>query len=137
MKFIPFIIPLTAVFGSASSVLVGYDPEYDNPAALSDAVACYGALKAKDSKYTTFGSLPSFPYIGGAYAVKGSNSPSCGSCWKLSYANKAIHVAAIDSDGEGFNIAKAALVELGGQEAVDAGKISASATQVDGSKCGF
>lgn len=131
MKLIPFIIPLTAILASASSVPVGYDPEYDNGAISVDAVTCSGALKAKG--YTTFGSISS--YIGGAYVVKGSSSPSCGTCYELSYMNKAIYVVAVDSAGEGFNIGQKALEVLGGQEAVDAGHISASAMQVDGSNC--
>jgi Cerato-platanin len=137
MKLIPFIIPLTAVLVSASSSSssVGYDPEYDNGAISVDSVTCSGALKAKG--YTTFGSLPSFPHIGGAYVVEGSSSPSCGTCYELSYTDKTIYVTAIDSAGQGFNIAQKALEALGGQEAVDAGHISASAKEVDGSNCGF
>ncbi|KAF8471657.1 Cerato-platanin [Russula ochroleuca] len=138
MKLIPFIIALTAVFTSASSVLVKYDPVYDNGAASMDIVACSDGKNGLETKgYKTFGSLPSFPNIGAAYAVEGYNSTSCGSCWMLSYFNNTSYVTAIDHADNGFVISETALRNLGGQQAVDAGMIDASATQVHRRYCGF
>jgi Cerato-platanin len=138
MKLIPFIIALTAVFTSASSALVEYDPVYDNGAASMDIVACSNGPNGLETKgYKTFGSLPSFPYIGAADAIEGYDSTSCGSCYKISYMNNTIYVTAIDHAKNGFVISETALTKLGGQQAVDAGMISASATQVNGSYCGF
>src|SRR6266446_10645696 len=45
MKLFSFLIPLTTLFTSASSVLVQYDPIYDDSVTLMDAVAC------SDGKY--------------------------------------------------------------------------------------
>jgi hypothetical protein len=143
MKLIPFIILLTAVFTPGSSVLVTYDTVYDGSKTSLSTVACSDGKNGLITKgYSTFGSLPSFPRIGGAAAVEGYNSASCGSCWKLSYtksdnATSSIYVIAIDHADEGFNIAGKALEILGGQEAVKAGKIDASAARVQGSYCGF
>jgi hypothetical protein len=143
MKLIPFTILLTAVFTPASSVLVTYDTVYDESEISLNVVACSDGKNGLITKgYSTFGSLPAFPKIGGAAAVEGYNSISCGSCWNLSYTKddkttSSIYVIAIDHADEGFNIAGKAMVILGGQEAVTAGKIDASAALVQGSYCGF
>jgi hypothetical protein len=136
MKLTLFIIPLTAVFASASFP-VEYNDNYDNDKIFMNAVTCSGGTNGLGGHDTTFGSLHTFPYIGGAYVVKGFDSAACGSCWKLSYKNKEIHFTAIDSTGSGFSTSKKALEYLGGPEAVNAGKIYASATRVDGSYCGL
>jgi len=141
MKLLSFIIPLTAILPVAWSVNVKYNPEYDNRDALLTAVACSdgkNGLITKDRK--ALGNLPNFPHIGAAYAVEGHNSASCGSCWQLTYTKsdkttKTIYVTAIDHAGDGFIISKTALEHLGGQQAVDAGKIHATATRVAGSNC--
>ena len=143
MKLISFLIPLTTLFTSASSVLVQYDPIYDDSATLMDAVACSdGKYGLMTKGYKTFGSLPSFPHIGAASAVEGWDSTSCGSCWELSYTksdkttNK-IYVTAIDHAADGFLISPTALTHLAGQQAVGAGKIDAKARRVARSYCGF
>jgi hypothetical protein len=142
MKLISFIIPLLAILPAARSVLVQYDTVYDNPATSLNTVACSDGKNGMVTKgYKTFGSLPSFPHIGAASAVEGYNSASCGSCWELSYTNNktttSIYVTAIDHAAQGFVIAQKALRDLGGQQAVDAGKINATATRVGGSFCGL
>jgi hypothetical protein len=139
MKPIPFIIPLTAVLASASTVLVKYDTVYDNPNTSMDAVACSDGKNGMETKgYPTFGSLPTFPNIGGAYTIAGYNSTSCGSCWKLTYNKTATaYITAIDHADNGFVISKQALAALGGQQAVDGGQIYTSATAVKGSYCGL
>jgi len=69
-----------------------YDNTYDNGKNSLSIVACsngqYGLLT---KGFTTFNSLPSFPFIGGAQAVTGWNSPNCGSCWALTYKGKTIN----------------------------------------------
>jgi len=142
MKLNLFIAPLLAVLPAARSVLVQYDPVYDNPATSLNTVACSDGKNGLVTKgYKTFGSLPSFPHIGAASAVEGYNSASCGSCWELSYTNgkttTSIYVIAIDHATQGFVIARTALQHLGGQQAVDSGKIDATATRVGGSLCGL
>jgi hypothetical protein len=143
MKLIPFIISITAVFTSASSVRVGYAYVYDVPTFSLGAVACSDGKNGLTTKgFTSFDSLPTFPRIGGASAIEGYNSTSCGSCWKLSYTRSdntttTIYITAIDHAGDGFNLGEGALKLLGGQEAVDAGHIQAEATLVERWYCGF
>jgi hypothetical protein len=138
MKLISFIIPLSAILPAARSVLVQYDTVYDNSAASLNTVACSDGKNGMITKgYKTFGDLPSFPHIGAAYVVEGYNSASCGSCWELSYKNTSIYVTAIDHADQGFVLARMGLQHLGGQQAVNAGKIDATATRVGGSLCGL
>jgi Cerato-platanin len=142
MKLISFIIPLLAFLPAARSALVQYDTVYDNRATSLNTVACSDGKNGMITKgYKTFGDLPSFPHIGAASAVEGYNSASCGSCWELSYTNDktttSIFVTAIDHAGEGFVITQMGLQHLGGQQAVNAGKINATATRVGGSLCGL
>jgi hypothetical protein len=142
MKLISFIIPLLAFLPAARSALVQYDTVYDNRATSLNAVACSDGKNGMITKgYKTFGDLPSFPHIGAASAVEGYNSASCGSCWELSYTNDktttSIFVTAIDHAGEGFVITQMGLQHLGGQQAVNTGKINATATRVGGSLCGL
>ena len=88
--------------------------------------------------YKVFGDLPGFPNIGGAFAVGGWNSASCGTCWKLTYANtgKSINVLAVDHAGAGtFNIALAALNKLTNNEGVFLGRVPVTYTQVATSQC--
>lgn len=142
MKLLPFIIPLATILPVARSVAVRYDPEYDNRNVSLTAVACSDGENGLITKgYKTFGDLPIFPNIGAANVVKGYNSASCGSCWELTAKSdettNTIYVIAIDRAGDGFNIAGAALEQLGGQEAIEAGKINAAAKSVAGSNCGL
>ena len=143
MKLLPIIIPLAALFSVASAFEIRYDPTYDNAQGSMSSVACSDGANGLSNTYHTFGDLPSFPHIGAAQAVEGWNSPECGSCWRLSYKqNEAttattIYVTAIDQTVNGFTISEKALKDLGGDQALAAGHIDASATQVNGSYCGF
>ena len=86
--------------------------------------------------YTTFGSLPGFSNIGGAFAVAGWNSPNCGTCWKLTYNGKSINVLAIDHSGAGtFNIALGAMNRLTNNQAEFLGRVTVTYSQVALSNC--
>jgi hypothetical protein len=95
MHFSGFLSTLAGI--SVFSVVNGYtsatyDNTYDNPYGSLNGVACSNGENGLLTKgFTTFGSLPSFPYIGGAQAVTGWNSPQCGSCWALTYQGKTIN----------------------------------------------
>lgn len=147
----------TLVNGFATSVT--YDNTYDNPQGSLSGVACSnGAHGLLTKGFTTFGSLPSFPFIGGAQAVTGWNSPNCGTCWALTYKGKTVNgkdlpvfslnnyshslslscaVLAIDTAGNGFNIAQKALDNLTNGQAVALGRVDITATQVAASVCGL
>ncbi|KAF8638786.1 hypothetical protein AX17_001845 [Amanita inopinata Kibby_2008] len=149
---IPTAMRLTAFFASAalavvpalsSTVTVAYDTTYDMSGRSLATVACSDGPNGLITRgHTTFGSLPSFPHIGAAHAVKGWNSPACGTCWQLTYTNaqgktKTIHVLAIDVARAGFNIALSAMNELTGGHAVALGRVNAHSKQVHASACGL
>lgn len=78
-----------------------------------------------------------FPYIGGAEAIGGWNSPNCGTCWSATYNGRTIHILAIDHTATGLNIALAAMNDLTNGHAVELGRIDAQVTQVALSECGL
>ncbi|KIY50660.1 Cerato-platanin [Fistulina hepatica ATCC 64428] len=144
MKFFASLLALfavaTSVVAGGATVPVTYDETYDNWSQSLDTVACSNGQNGLLTKgYTTFGSLPDFPYIGGAQAVTGWNSPNCGTCWKLYYpvTGVSINVLAIDFAGSGFNIALEAMNVLTDGDAVDVGRVEVEAFQVDASVCGL
>ncbi|KIJ35438.1 hypothetical protein M422DRAFT_180833 [Sphaerobolus stellatus SS14] len=117
---------------------VTYDNTYDSPTGSLNSVACSNGANGLVTKgFTTFDSLPNFPFIGGAHAVASWNSTNCGSCWSLTYSGNTIYVTAIDTAAVGFNIAQEALDKLTDGQAVRVGKFNVTAVQVPASNCGF
>ncbi|EPQ57828.1 Cerato-platanin [Gloeophyllum trabeum ATCC 11539] len=141
MKFISTFVALAAVFlPLTKAVTVSYDQTYDNSGQSLNTVACSNGPNGLLSKYpwlSTFGSIPDFPYIGGAAAVAGWNSAQCGTCWQLTYNGKTITVLAIDHTDNGFNIALEAMNDLTDNQAEFLGRVDATVTQVDVSQCGL
>jgi len=134
------LIPAGAFATTAS---VSYDQTYDSKSTSLDTVACSdGSNGLLTAGYKTFGSLPKFPYIGGAEAIAGWNSANCGSCWNLTYTNtkgkaKSISVLAIDHTEDGFNIALEAMNALTGGIAEELGRISVTSKEIASSHCGL
>jgi hypothetical protein len=129
---------LLTLLSVASAITVSYDNGYDDGSRSLTAVACSDGPNGLITKgYTTQSSLPSFPRIGGAFAIAGWNSASCGTCWSLTYSGNTINVLAIDYAGEGFNIAQEAMDLLTGGQAVALGRVDAAYVQVDASVCGL
>ena len=131
----------TIMFGvsidAAVTETVSFDQTYDQASNSLAIVACSNGANGLLTKgFTTFGSLPTFPNIGGSFAVAGFNSPNCGTCWNLSFNGTSINVLAIDHS-VGFNIALEALNTLTNGNAVQLGRITATATQVAASACGL
>ncbi|KAI0749591.1 Cerato-platanin-domain-containing protein [Daedaleopsis nitida] len=121
-----------------ATMQVSYDTTYDTKSNSLDIVACSDGENGLESLgYTTFGSLPNFPYIGGAQAIAGWNSDSCGSCWQLTYKNNTINVLAIDHAKTGFNIALTAMNQLTSNQAVQLGIVQAIVKEVAPSVCGL
>ncbi|KAG6884919.1 hypothetical protein C0993_007286 [Termitomyces sp. T159_Od127] len=143
MKFTSILTPLTLlpVFALADSV--SFDPVYDNATESLNIVSCSDGPNGLESKgFTTFGSLPNFPFIGGAAAVEGFDSLNCGTCWNLTFVtstgvSNTISVLAIDNAGTGFNIAMEAMDVLTDNQAVFLGRVNATSVQVDPSICVF
>ena len=89
------------------------------------------------TQQTTQGSLPAFPHIGGASTISGWNSPSCGSCYTLTWEGKSVTILAVDHAGAGFNIGQIALDELTGGRAVELGGVDAEWVEVGAGACGL
>ncbi|KAF9821673.1 hypothetical protein IEO21_00519 [Rhodonia placenta] len=142
MKFSSIVVSFTALLVptvfAQTTVTVSYDQTYDTGSQSLNTVACSDGPNGLESKgYTTFNSLPDFPYIGGAAAVGGWDSAECGTCWALTYDGITINVLAIDSTLSGFNIALEAMNALTDNQAEFLGRVDASAVQVDASVCGL
>ncbi|KAF8527715.1 Cerato-platanin, partial [Gautieria morchelliformis] len=116
---------------------VSFDTTYDNAEGSLATVACSDGANGLLSRFPTFGSLPTFPNIGSAEAIVAHGSPNCGTCWQLAFNGTTINVLAIDHAAAGFNIAQEAMDTLTGGQAVELGRITATATQLDASACGL
>jgi hypothetical protein len=141
MKFTSTIIALAAFFSvvAADTQPVRYNTFYDNPSTSMNNVACSNGQNGLVTKgFPTFGSLPDFPNVGGAYAIGAWNSPECGSCWQLTYpgTGNSIWVTAIDTVYSGFDISLAAMNSLTNGQAQQFSYIDVESTQVDESYCG-
>ncbi|KAI0628745.1 immunomodulatory protein [Trametes polyzona] len=139
MQFKAFAVAALALLvPSALGVTVSYDETYDNGSGSLATVACSDGSHGLLTKgFSTFGSLPHFPNIGGAAAVGGWNSDQCGTCWQLTYNGKSINVLAVDHADAGFNIALQAMNTLTNGQARQLGRIDVSAKQVAASQCGL
>ncbi|KAK2734497.1 hypothetical protein FQN57_001661 [Myotisia sp. PD_48] len=142
MKF--SVVPALSLFFSVSSaaavanqVTLSYDPRYDNAAMSLRDVSCSDGINGLIRKgYTTAGSIPNFPHLGGAFAVEGWNSKNCGKCFKVTWRenNKSIFITAIDR-ATGFNIAKRAMDDLTGGMANELGRINVDYEEAKLSDC--
>ncbi|KAG2071355.1 Cerato-platanin [Suillus decipiens] len=135
------LLSVFALPAFATQVEVTYDNFYDNAATSLSNVACSNGANGLLTKgYTTFGSLPSFPNIGGIPNATW-NSPLCGTCWYLQYTTptgtqESIYITAVD-DAYTFNLSQEAFDELTDNTDVNGVTISATATQVAESFCGM
>ncbi|KAJ7702682.1 cerato-platanin-related secreted protein [Mycena rosella] len=123
---------------------VAYDQTYDVASNSLDIVACSDGPNGLETLgYTTFGSLPKFPFIGAVGAVEGYDSVNCGTCWQLTYTNaaggkKTIDVLAVDHAAPGtFNVALEAMNVLTNNQAVKLGRVTVTSVKVDPSVCGM
>ncbi|CAI7642141.1 unnamed protein product [Penicillium manginii] len=120
------------LFTRATSVSVSYDPKFDVAGSSLNTVSCSDGVNGLVSRYPTFGSLPTFPRIGGAPTIAGWNSPNCGNCYSLHYqagkVDKTIKVIAIDAAPGGFNIGTQAMNLLTDNQAVALGRVTATYT---------
>lgn len=147
MKFITIISALSlsalpSMTFAQNVQTLSYDTTYDSSSGSLDTVACSNGANGLEPQYTTFGSLPSFPNIGGAYTIAGWDSVNCGTCWQLTYTNakgaqKSLNITAMDVSLSGFNIALAAMNTLTDGQATQLGRVNVDAVQVDLSGCGL
>ncbi|KAH9997780.1 epl1 protein, partial [Russula compacta] len=114
-----------------------YDSTFDDPSGSLNGVACSNGPNGLIDRFPTFGSIPSFPLIGGAFDIAW-DSPNCGGCWNVSNPATGawINITAIDTAGAGFNLAQEAFELLNGGQ-IGQGVIDVVATQVSSSVCGL
>ncbi|KAK0464352.1 immunomodulatory protein [Desarmillaria tabescens] len=116
-------IALALIPSYALAVSVGWDSGYGAGDNSLNNVACSNGENGLESKgYTTYGTLPNFPYIASSDVVDGMEQN--------------ITVLTIDRAVSGIFTSEAALNDLtNGQAAL--GSVEANATQVDASACGL
>jgi hypothetical protein len=116
---------------------VTYDNTFDNPQGSLNNVACSNGDNGLASTFPTFGDLPTFPYIGGAFDIAW-NSPYCGGCWQIyNPANGAwVFITAVDTAGAGFNLAEEAYRALNGG-VLDGATLDVEALNIDPINCGI
>ncbi|KAF9523754.1 Cerato-platanin [Crepidotus variabilis] len=135
MKFAAILS--AAILPLISAVSVSYDTNYDSDASLATVACSDGTNGLLTKGYTTFPTLPRFPYIGGVPAITGYNSPACGTCWQLTYQGASIYVLGIDASPSNFNIALGAMNALTNGQAVALGRIDVDYAKVANSDCGL
>lgn len=133
--------PASTIATAGQTVRVSYDQKYDVGTASMNTVACSDGVNGLASDYPTFGSLPTFPLIGGAPTIGGWNSPACGTCYQLHFEsgkiNETINILAIDVASGGFNIGLTAMNRLTDNQAESLGVVTATYVEVDKSVCGI
>lgn len=123
----------------AQTQRASFDNTYDNAAGSMDTVACSTGPNGLAGRFPTFGSLPTFPNIGGSSVISGFGSAECGTCWSLTFptTGKTILVTAMDVAVDGFNLSQEALDTLTNGNAVFDGAVQVNAVQVAASQCGL
>ena len=126
----------TLVFAaSALAFTIRHDAKYDDASTSMSTGACSSVLS---SKYSTFGDVPKFPFIGGAAMVQGTKETWCGTCWNLTTTEgSTIFVAAIDEAEEGFVVSNQAFDELTGGQSGSVDSVKTWLLQVPPSECGM
>jgi hypothetical protein len=148
MKFTSTLITLAALFSvtvasptaPTDSQPVRFNSFYDNGQQSLNNVACSNGDNGLVTRgYTTFDSLPTFPYVGAGYTIHNWNSPECGSCWQLTYPDTGItiYATAIDTVYSGFDLSEAAVNALTSGNAEQFSYINVDSTEVDPSYCGL
>jgi len=114
-----------------------FDTTFDNKVGSLNGVACSNGENGLAARFPTFGDLPSFPFVGGAFDIVW-NSPNCGACWALTNpaTGTTINITAVDTAGAGFNIAKVAFDKLAGAQS-GLGAVDVVAKKVSPSVCGL
>lgn len=132
---------LTFVFGrvlAQNMSTLSYDTNYDNANLSLNDVACSDGPNGLETRnYTTLGSLPNFPNVGGVDTVSGWNSPQCGACYAVTYGSTTVNILAVDVSKTGFTISEGAMNTLTGGQAAALGRVDVSYVSVAQSVCGL
>ncbi|KAF1834892.1 Cerato-platanin-domain-containing protein [Decorospora gaudefroyi] len=133
MKFSTAISAAALTFTSlTSAITVSYDTGYDDASRPLTSLACSDGPNGLITRYgwKTQGAITGYPYIGGYMGVEGWNSAQCGTCYGVTFKGKTVYVLAVDYTRDGFNLAKAAMDELTGNQAEFLGRVEASYAKV-------
>ncbi|KAF8837218.1 Cerato-platanin-domain-containing protein [Paxillus ammoniavirescens] len=126
------------VLAQTTQTTLSYDANYDNANLSLSRVACSDGPNGLESKnYTTLGSLPDFPFVGGVFTVDGWNSPQCGTCYAVTYGDVTINVLAVDVSKAGFTISQEGMDALTHNQAVALGRVNVTYELVDPQACGL
>jgi hypothetical protein len=143
MKLINMFASLAILLSSVSAQLTAtFDTVYDNAQQSLSTVACSDGPNGLLTRgYSTFGSLPNYPFVAGGPAVTGWNSPGCGTCWTVTYTtakgNSTINLLAIDVARNSYNMPTMAMNNLTGGQADSLGRVPVTAFNVHPSVCGL
>ncbi|KIJ16027.1 hypothetical protein PAXINDRAFT_113779 [Paxillus involutus ATCC 200175] len=136
-----FILALASalhVLAQTTQTTLSYDTNYDNANLSLSQVACSDGPNGLETKnYTTLGSLPGFPFVGGAFTVAGWNSPQCGTCYAVTYGAVTINVLAVDVSKTGFTISQAGMNALTNNQAAALGRVNVTYVLVAPQACGL
>ena len=105
-----------------------YSNVYDNSSQSLNDVACSNLI----GKYPTFGTIPGFPFIGGAPNTS-YGSTNCGACWKITNVgnNLSIYFTSIDlTDPYNFVLSLEAFNKLKGS--IASGNLEAKVEPANG-----
>ncbi|KAK4645720.1 hypothetical protein QC761_0035420 [Podospora bellae-mahoneyi] len=133
------IFSIFTLAAAASATTVSYDIGYDDPNRSLESVACSDGMNGLIWKYgwKKQGDVRNFPFIGGAQAVAGWNSPNCGTCWSATWNGNTIYVLAIDHTGSGLNLGLRGMDALTNGHGQELGRVDAVVAQVPISRCGL
>ncbi|KAM0261521.1 hypothetical protein ACHAQJ_002204 [Trichoderma viride] len=129
----------TTLVTAIAATYVSYDPSYDDSSRPLTDVSCSDGANGLIPRYhwQNQGQIPHFPYIGGVQGITW-NSTLCGTCYKLQYNGRSIHILGIDAAyNGGLNIGLHALNDLTNGNAVAWGHVDATVSQVSGTVCGL
>ncbi|KAF2704031.1 Cerato-platanin-domain-containing protein [Pleomassaria siparia CBS 279.74] len=132
-----YIALATAALATLSSaVQVRYHAEYNDPSTSLLTTACSDGANGLVTKYgwTTLGQIPGFPHVGNVGAVAGWNSPSCGSCHRVTYNGVSVNMVSMDVQ---YDMALDTMNELTGGQATTLGTIDVQVEEIAQSECGI
>nr|WGT79744.1 cerato-platanin-like protein 2 [Ganoderma boninense] len=139
-----FLLSLSAtVFTQTTQIFnttIAYDQTYDNGSLSTTGIACSNGIKGviDQDGALTLSEIPNWPNISGAPVIAGWNSVNCSSCWELTLGDNfgtVVHLLAVDVSSGGFNVGLNVLNNLTRNNALDLGRVPATARRVEQTAC--
>ncbi|KLO11602.1 hypothetical protein SCHPADRAFT_463525 [Schizopora paradoxa] len=136
------LVPLTAItraqnLNPISPISVAPNSIYDDSSASTTNVTCASSLERINA--TSFGDVQRWPFIGGtpAIAANGSNSPTCVSCWNMTFEGNFEFIVAINHEVDSFQISQSAFKALVNETENEPSLITANVQLIDNRFCGL